>query len=329
MNKLVSLTSHALFNLFWVFQFVNFAVGGLLLFLVLYDNFEVALFCFVALLISGMFIVNLGQPTGLNVMYYFPYVLFCFVSFYKRKNVYGMALAIMFLGISLNHYLPLYILLCAGIFVIVFVMLSLRDTRPLFGLLISRYRVILLASLISLLAASPAFFLYDEMQDYVSPTRGGSQPGGAIEGQATGSQPNVNAPLWGYRVLLEQSVPYRDNIHHAFYFGILPLLVIPHAFLGWRNRFMWTVTSSVLLILLLGTGNDFWGYRMLTKYVPGFNMLRHSFGLAHFVSFLLICLSGYGLRELLQEGTGRRRNITLSMIIFLAYVGAILTVHGQ
>jgi hypothetical protein len=88
---------------------------------------------------------------------------------------------------------------------------------------------------------------------------------------------------------------------------------------------MWSVTASALLILVLGTGNDFWGYRVLIKHVPGFNMLRHSFGLAHFVSFLLICLSGYGLRELLQEGTGRKRNITLSMIVFLAYVGVILT----
>jgi hypothetical protein len=329
LNKLINLDSHTLFNLFWIFQFINFSIGGLLLFLVLYDDFKVALFCFVALLISGMFIVNLGQPTGLNIIYYFPYALFCLVSFYRTKNVYGVALAMIFLGISLNHYLPLYILLCTGIFIGFFVLLSLRDTRSLFGVVIRRYRVILLASLISLLAASPAFFLYVEMQDYVSPTRGELQPGGAIEGGETGRQPNVNAPLSGYRVLLEQRVPYRRNIHHAFYFGILPLLVIPHAFFRWRSRFMWAVMSSALLILLLGTGNDFWGYRMLIEHVPGFNMLRHSFGLAHFVGFLLICLSGYGLRELLQKDADKKRNVNLSIVIFLAYVAAILISRKQ
>lgn len=325
LNKFVGLSPHMLFNLFWMFQFANFCVGGLLLFLILYDDFRAALFCFVALMISGMFIVNLGQPTGLNIMYYFPYVLFCLVSFYKTKNVYGFALAVVFIGIASNHYLPLYILLCTGIFVGIFILLDLKNIRSVLDLLKRRYRVILFACLMSLIAGAPAFFLYSEMQDYVSPTRGELQPGGAIKGGETGSQPNVNAPLWGYRVLLEQSIPYRRNIHHAFYFGILPLLAIPFAFLKWRNRFVWTVTASALLILMLGTGNDFWGYRMLIRHVPGFNMLRHSFGLAHFVSFLLICLSGYGLNELLQKDADRKRNVTLSIIVFLAYIVVILT----
>ncbi len=318
-NKFVNLDSHALFNLFWVFLFVNFSIGSFLLFLILYEDFKASLFCFITLLMSGMFIVNLGQAAGLSVIYYFPFILLCIILSCKRKDIYGIALASLFLGIAINHYLPNYIFLGTSVFIFFILVFNLKLLPWGLRLLKSHYKIIFLALIFCLLLAAPALFLYVEMQDYVSPTRGSVLPGGAIAFSQAGAQPSVNAPLWGYRVLLEQSTKYLLNIHHAFYFGIIPLLLIAAAFLRWRNKYIWTVLASAVVLLFLSTGNDFWGYRLLIKYVPGFNMLRHSFGLAQFVSFFLICLSGYGFRELLREDSGLVRNLKLTILILVSF----------
>lgn len=299
LNRIVSLNAHILFNLYWVFLFVNFCTGSLVLFLVLYDNFKAALFCFITLLISGMFIVNLGQPAGLSVIYYFPHILTCLILSIQWGNIYSMVLAAVFFGIALNHYLPHYLFLVLGTFLFFRTVFNLKLPAESFCFLKSHYKIILLALVIFLLAASPFLFLYAEMKNYVSPTRGALAVRGAINVENTGLQPSVNAPLAGYRVFLDQVISYRENIHHAFYFGIVPLLVMPFALLKRRNKYLWIILGSSVVVLFLSAGCDFWGYRLLIRCVPGFNMLRHSFALAHFVSFFLICLSGYGFKELL------------------------------
>ena len=319
-NKFISVNSHTLFNLFWVFQFVNFCIGGLLLFLILYDDFRVSLFCFIALIMSGMFIINLGQPTGLVIMYYFPYILFCLILSWKRKSIYGISLAIIFLGIASNHYLPHYIILVTAICIFFFLAFNLWLLRLWLSLLKSQYKIILLCLVIFLLAASPALFLAKEAQKYVSPSRGGFQRAGALQLDQTGYQPRVNAPLSDYRLLLEQNIKYTGvNIHHGFYFGIIPLLLIPISLLRWRNKYLWAILASTIAVLFLGTGNDFWGFRLLIKYIPTFNMIRHSFGLSHFVSFLLICVAGYGFKELLQKGSTIITNLKLLALSVISF----------
>lgn len=319
-NKLITLDPHTLFNLFWVFQFVIFCIGSLLLFLVLYDDFRVSLFCFISLIISGMFIVNLGQPTGLNTICYFPYILFCFISSYKRKNIYGIALATVFLGIALNHYLPHYIFLSVGIFLFFALALHIKSLPSGLRLLKRQYKILLLALVISLLVACPALYLYIEMQNYISPTRGALLSGGAIEFGQTGSQPCVNAPLSGYKVFLRGVINYRWNIHHAFYFGVIPVLLLPVVIFRWKDKYALAVFGSAIAIIFLSTGNDFLGYRLLIKHVPGFNMVRHSFGLAQFASFLLICLSGYGLKELLCRELDGTINSRLGILLSAWFV---------
>lgn len=309
-NKVINLDPHTLFNMFWIFLFINFCVGGLLLFYVLYENFKVSLFSFIVLINSGMFFVNLAEPAGLPTMYYFPYILFCIISSLKTKTGYGLALAVIFLGAALNHYLPHYLLLVLCVF-LSSMCIFLR--KPF--ILKSQYKIILCALVISLLAASPALFGYREMRNYVSPTRGGLLPAGAMKFGQTGQQRSFRATFLDYKILI---VPIK-YIHHAFYIGIVPLLFIPFAFIGWRDRFIPIFFMSTIATLFLGTGNNFWGYRFLVKYIPGFNFIRHSFGLAQFVGFFLICLSGYGLRELFQKckGTGIKLMLLLSTLIFL------------
>lgn len=322
-NEWVQLPSQTLFNLFWLFLFINFSVGSLLLFLALYRDFKAALFSFAVLLMSGMFISNLGQPTGLTTMYYFPYVLFGFIMFWERKRIYGIGLAILFLGIASNHYIPHYIFLCISIFVF-FVLIF--DSGSLFSrlrLLKSQYKVILVSFVFFLLAISPVLDSYLEIRNCVSPSRGGGESGTISLGRM-GFQANVNAPLRGYKVLLEQETNYLGNIHHAFYFGIVPLFLIILALFRWRNnKYVLPLFASITVILFLSTGSDFWGYRLLIKYVPTFNLMRHSFGFAQFVSLLFICLAGYGFRELSMSEMDFRKfkNIKLAGLFFLAFVG--------
>ena len=319
-DKLVNVGPHTLFNLFWIFHFINFCIGCLLLFMLLYENFRVTLFCFISLVLSGKFIVNLGQTAGF-AMYYLPYILFSFILFYKRKNIYGFVFTALFSSLALNHYLPHYIFLGSGVFIFFMVIFNLKLLPSRLHFLRSKFIIVVFALTVSLVVSSPALFSAKEIQQqYVSPTRGALSLGVGIKIGQTGSQPNVNAPLWGYRVLLEQEIPYRMNIHHAFYFGIIPLLLIPAALTRWRDKYVWVILASTVVILFLSTGDDFWGYRLLIKYVPGFNMMRHSVILAQFVSFFLICLSGYGFRELLREDLDRTANLKLKLLTFATFV---------
>ncbi|MDD4909519.1 MAG: YfhO family protein [Candidatus Omnitrophica bacterium] len=328
-NKFTGINAHALFNMFWLFLFVNFCVGGLLFFLALYDNFKAALFSFIALMLGGMFIVNLGQPMGLATMYYLPYILFCLALSVKRKDIYGFVLAVAFSGIALNHYLPHYVFLAAGICVFFFLAFNFRLLPAALRLLGSGYRFMLLALAVALLAASPAMFLAGEMRNYVSPSRGGALAGAALEPGRSGYQPGVKASLSDYRILLKQDLPSDANIHHAFYFGIVPLLLMPLAIFGRRNRRAWAILASAALLIFLGSGNDFWGYRLLIKYVPGFNMIRHSFGLAQFAAFFLICLSGFGLKELLRDNGRKQLFFWLAVIVLLTDLSLFYVRHNK
>ena len=316
-NGLIAASPHVLFNLFWVFQFTSFCVGGFLLFSLLYDDFRAAFFSFIALAFSGMFVMNLGQPTGMLTLYYFPYLLFCFILFFKKKNVYGVALAMIFLGAAMNHYLPHYIFLCTGVIVLFILAFHAEDLRSVLVEVKKRYKIILFALIIALFAASPALFLRSEMRSYVSPTRGSDEV--VVKMNDTGAQLHVNAPLYGYRVLLDRMLRHRENIHHAFYFGIIPLLLIPVALLAWRNRYMWVFLCSALVIMFLGTGFNFGLYRWLMIYFPGFSMIRHSYVLAQAVCFSLIVLVGYGLKEILRRDRSSGAALASVVLIFSAF----------
>ncbi len=317
-NGFVGLDSDTLFNLYWVFQFVSFCAGGFLLFSLLYDDFRAAFFSFIALMFSGMFIMNLGAQAGMNTLYYYPYLLFCIILFFKKKNVYGAALAIIFLGAAMNHYLPHYIFLCTGIIVLFILVLHADNLRIVLLELKKRYKVILFAIVIALFAASPALLTCVEMRSCISPMRRGVH-GMGVKIDDTGRQSQVNAPLYGYRVLLDRMLRHRENIHHAFYFGMIPLLLVPVALLAWRNRYMWVFLCGAIVTMFMGTGFDFWGYRFLMKYFPGFNMVRHTFELAQAVCFLMIVLAGYGLKEILKKDRSPGAALVSAVLVFSAF----------
>jgi hypothetical protein len=316
LNKLIEINPIRLFNLYWTFQYIHFCVGCFLLFLILYDDLKTSIFCFLSLVCSGMFFVNLGQPTGLKIIYYYPYILFCLISAVRTRQIYGLMLSMIILGISVNHYIPHYLILCVALFIIFAFIFHGDNLWNYFRKIQKKRRLITLAAVTTTLAASTFIFLFFEIQHYISPTRGGTTPGGAVQYGATGFQDCVNAPLWGYRVILDQLIPYRQNIHHGFYFGIVALLFLPLSIFKLRDKYYLTILASAASILLFSTGNDFWGYNFLIKYVPTFNMIRHSFGLAQFACLLLICLAGYGFKAWMAEHNNR----TTLLLAILCYV---------
>jgi hypothetical protein len=321
-DRLANIGSAKLFNLFWTFRFLNFCIGWLLVYFALFDDFRVSLFCFIASTLSGFFLVSLGQNGGYFTIYYLPYILFGIITFCRTGNVYGLCFAIVFFGISMNHYIPLYVLLGAGVFFALDIVFDVRRLDKASRLVKSKYKVLLLGLIMSVVVASPSLYAFLDIQDHVSPTRGGTMRGVRIIGEQTGEQPNVNAPLWGYRVLLEKEISYRKNIHHGFYVGIIPLILIPVA-LSRREKGSWVAFSTALVFVFLGTGHAFWGYRFLIEHIPSFDLMRHSYMFANFACFFVICTAGFGLKGLVEQtGEGHVKLVVsvLSAITLMALI---------
>ncbi|MFH1846514.1 MAG: YfhO family protein [Candidatus Omnitrophota bacterium] len=319
-NKVVALNPYVLFNLFWIYIFVSFCIGSFLLFLALYDNFKAALFCFISLMFSGMFFMNLGQPAGLFLMYLLPYILFSIVLSFKKRNINGILFSILFLSIAYNQYLPPYITIIVGVFVFFLTLFDCRLLLLSLRLFFLRYRLVLLVLTVSLLLLSPAIFSYIEMQDYVSPTRGGVGVQEGIKCNNTGSQPCVNAPLWGYRIFFDRAISYALNVHHAFYFGIIPLFLVPIALLRVKDKPVWPIFFTSVIVLFLGCGTSFCGYRFLIKHIPTFNLMRHSFVYAQVFSFFLICLAGYGIKELLRKELSKKVSLAAIILVIIVFL---------
>lgn len=179
----------------------------------------------------------------------------------------------------------------------------------------------LLSIFLAILAAGPALVFKSEIKNFVCPTRGSLIPGGAINLAQFGTQPRVSAYLSGYKILLERVLYDRyGGIHHAFYFGIIPLILIPIALFKSNDKFAWVFFITALFMALFGAGQQF-VLTFLYKYFPISNMLRHSCWFAPFVSFFLICVSGFGLKVILSKGI--TNNFSL-ILITVASVAALL-----
>ncbi|MDD5069092.1 MAG: hypothetical protein PHV17_00005, partial [Candidatus Omnitrophica bacterium] len=231
--------------------------------------------------------------------------------------------ALAFLAASVNHYLPHYLLLSSGFTIVFISAFFFNRFKSLFFLAVKNYYLLIITCLVGLFLVLPAFYSYIESKNYVSPVRQAEgKTSGLVEddGKILGS---CNAPFWGYRILVEGLNNYRANIHHAFYFGIIPLLFSAIALIGYRNRYLWSFFLAMLIILLFGLGNDFWGFRFCSKYIPGFSMFRHTFELGHFVSLLLICLSGYGFKIIFSDRIDalRYRQLVVVSFLFLILIG--------
>lgn len=315
LGEWIRLPTHTLFNHCFIFIYLNFCIGSLLLFFVLFDDFKIVFFCFLSLLFSGCFDVNLGQPSGIIILYFLPYVLFGLVTSLKNKTPYGIIFAILYLSLSLNQYIPIYLFSVVFLFMIMLFLFYPQYIKVIFKIIKQHYKIIALVVVFAILAAGPAIFLHSKLKDFVSPVRDISRTGGSLTLEKSGAQPRVNASFSGYRILVDRIiVDKRGGIHHAFYFGIIPLILIPIALFTSRNKTAWVFFITAIFIVLIGTGNHFI-LSFLYKFVPGFNMVRHTFPFAQFVPFLLICVSGFGLKAILSSEKKDNFKIMLFSIV--------------
>ncbi len=174
------------------------------------------------------------------------------------------------------------------------------------------YIIMLLAISIACLAACITFYLKAELNNYVSPTRGSFSTGGNLPLTQEGAQPRVSASLEGYKILLNRTIEAYGGIHHGFYFGVIPLLLLTMGAFKSKNRLYWPFIATAAFAVLIGLGKSFMLFPLLVKYVPGFKILRHTFGFAHFACFSLICAAGFGLKAFLYEN---RKTKTVIFII--------------
>jgi len=173
-----------------------------------------------------------------------------------------------------------------------FNLINLESLSPLRKQLFDKYKVILLAIFLSILAASPGLYTYSKFKSFVSLTRGGTV-GGVLKSKNTGTQRSVVAPLEKYSMLFN---PPPQVAHHAFYFGIVPLLMVFFAITFSEKRAKWVFLSTAVMIAYLGVGRDSDIFLFVSEYVPGCDMIRHTFGFAQFATFFLICCAGYGFK---------------------------------
>lgn len=319
-TRWITISGTQLFHLSWFFMYINFCVGAFLLFSSLFDDFRAAFFCFVCTLLSGCFYINLGQPTGLTILYFFPCILFGIISFLKKQSPWGLVLAIIYLGMAVNFYLPQYLFLICFVFVIVLLGFNQEYIKITLKIAAGHYKLIIAAAAIAVLAAGPAIFVNAELKDFISPARGTSKSALNLAIDESGEQPRVNAGVLGYRLLMDRvdsSTAFTGGIHHGFYIGIITLLLVLLGVFGVKYRLAGVFLITCFFAFLVGLGQDFVLFRLLVKYLPGFNMVRHSFGFSQFVCFLLICVSGFGLRAIISQKKYSRIVYPLILIILV------------
>ena len=315
-NKIFHFQTYHLFNLFWIFLFLNFCAGSLLLFQLLFEDFKVAFFCFLTLLFSNMFLLNLGQVIGLTSMYYLPWILFCIVLFVKRRKASALAFALLFTAISLNTSIPHIIFLALAVFTLLTLCFFFRESlvNLVWRKLKSKPLAALTMLLITLIIASPLLLSAAEMNNYACPHRGGAM---LMEGIRS-----ADSPFWLYKIVFQRQLFYLGDLHFAFYFGLLPLLLFLLAFVDAKNKYVWVFFLSFLLFLFFALGEPFFVYRLIVRYLPTFKVIRSALVYAQYACFFAICLSGFGLKELLKDNQPIGRSLAIILTAALMPLAA-------
>lgn len=330
-DKVLDINNVTLFKIYWVFMFLNFCIISFLLFLYLFDNFFVAIFSLVALMFSNIFIINSGQPIGIFTLYYLSYILLSYFIFLRERDIKGLLFFILFLSMSMNRYIPHYLITTVMITVAFTILFNLKMLPIILRTIFNNYRRVLLTITISLFLLSPALFIFYQMKDYVSPVRGGNLfRTEAIQKDIAAPGIALNVSLGDYRILWERKLPGDRAIHSAFYFGIVPLLLIPFI-LFYRERYkeIMVFVFVVLFLIFMGLGKKFVGYNLLVK-LPTFNVIRQSFCFSQHVSFSLIILSGYGFLYLYRRIVYtrlREKILALALVSFTSFTLYYLISH--
>lgn len=318
-NRAFSLPPDALINLYFFFIFVSFFTFSFILFSAVFRERFPVFFASSILIFSGFTHGSLGQASFLP-LYLFPLIFLAMWEFFQKRRRIYLFYVIFFMSISANHYLPQYLAIFILFFTVAwffsgFLPRGMEKEVPLpkarnedrSGTWGKPFFLILL----SLIVLLPAVYVFSRLQhDYVSPTRGG----GRIEDarRVTLQDPVSQSPD-KYKYLF--TIPPVDPNNHlpgnlayqhsAYYIGVIPVIFF-FLFLFYsgripdKRRFFLSCLLTLLLLgyTALGRGSLLWSF--LINKIPLF-FLRHSFPLAHLISFILILLAAAGFSSTVKN----------------------------
>lgn len=301
LNKLFALPVHLLINVYFTYVLVSFCTFCFVLFSVVFPGRLTAFYGLIPLLFGGLTISTFGQYM-LSPLYLLPPSLLAAYLFVTERRVIYLFWAAFFVGVSANHYLPHYLVISVGVFLLCGACAEHRGSGarrgpPERGTLWRALGIALLCAAV----VAPAVFVYQEVRDRISPTRGNL----ALTSQGAGFQPGVHLAPSQYEFLVRvpQSNPERSEWsalaynHSVFFIGWVPLLLaVGSLALARDRRYLWFLASlGVVALVALGDGFVLW--RWLKTSVPFF-FLRHAYPLAITVTLLIVILSAFGFDRL-------------------------------
>lgn len=328
------LPTDSLINLFFSYIFISYFTFSFILFSVLFRKRYIVFFPFVILVFSGITYSNIVEPTIL-ILYLLPLIIISLYFFLVKQNLNYLFSVIFFICLSANHYLPHYIVLFVAVFISmwmisIFILKMIKKTNSKhLSKIISlkkidkKYASLMLIT--SLLVLLPVAYVYMELKDYTSPTRGGKL--GAIKDfkKIENIQRGVFHPLNKYKYLLEipelnVNLPHNhgENLtyhHSVYYIGSISLMFFFLAFMMLKKKtintfFLTTITTLLFFVYFSLENNLLWNF--LNTHVDIF-FLRHSFQFANIITFFIIIVSGFGF---MSFKTNKR--IRYAIIIFIS-----------
>lgn len=315
------------FKLIWTFGHFNICTGALLFFRLLYRESWVCLLGMSSLLFGGLFFIELGQGVVIYVLSFLPYMLFFLIKYYRERTWPPLLLFAVFLGMSVNYYIPTYMAYTLVLFLLaVWVTAGLREDvsvrmelRSLGQALRKQLWVIPPALLLIAATSAPMFFNYSEIQDYASPTRGYSTNDARANAQSY--QPGMAVPLDVYSMLIHPRITGMVDLHSAYYIGILPCIaVVASIFTG--GRWIYLVLSLCLVVFSAQDifGFPFWNW--LRQYLPLGETMRHTFLFARLAAFFILTASLAGLLAL-KNGPHSPVRKALAVTLGVAFWGVL------
>ncbi|MGP0565561.1 MULTISPECIES: YfhO family protein [unclassified Nitrospina] len=314
------------FKLIWTFGHLNICTGALLLFRLLYRDSWVCLLGMTTLLFGGLFFVELGQGVVIYVLSFLPYMLFFLINYYRERTWPPLLLFAVFLGMSVNYYIPTYMAYTLLMFLLAaWLAAGLREdvsvraeVRSLGQTLRKQLWVIPPALLLMAATAGPMFFNYAEIQDYASPTRGYSTNDAKTTDYT--HQKGVSVPWHAYSMLIHPRMTSMTDLHSAYYIGLIPCIAVVASLIVGGNR-LFMILSLFLVVI---SAKDIFGlplWEWLRGFLPLGDTLRHTFMFARLAAFFLLTVSLAGLLSLKSSGATPLRKILAVMLGAVFWAG--------
>ena len=299
LNRFIGFPVHELLNLYVTYVLISFAVFCFCLFSAVLRDRLIVFYATIPVLFGGLTPSTYGQYV-LSPLYLVPLALLCAWRAAVDRSVLALAWLGFFTAVTMNHYLPHYLAISAGVLLVcAAVVESLRRRRGV-PVRVELARVAAVAVLCVAVAA-PAVYVYRELGGWVAPTRGNAPIG--TYGQ--GHQPSVHLAPAQYPFLVDLPRVSPDNAtwgnlayhHSVFFIGWIPVGLALYSITGLRDpRYVpWLLATLILAVIALGQPSDLWA--TLRSRVPLFHV-RHLYPLALTLTLFVIVLSGFGLARL-------------------------------